>query len=193
MPLLCRKPGRSESTTHPVEGTVGAAGAEGVEGVVGVRRIPESFRVLSALPTLDYADRFTLRTDAAASPEQWARAMFGDLPSPTERFIWRGLLGLRLSGGPSPATVAGWRIAGRGEDWIRLEAASWFLAGNLVVHSPGGRVALGTFLHYRRHPGRALWPPLSAVHRRLAPGLLRDAEARVLAVPRPDREGAQGV
>ncbi|MFI1829762.1 hypothetical protein ACH41E_25465 [Streptomyces sp. NPDC020412] len=163
-----------------------------VEGAVGVRRIPEPFCALSSLPALAYVDRYTLNTEAAASPEQWARAMFGDVPSRGERFIWRGLLGLRLSRGRSAGTVAGWRIAERGDDWIRLEATSWFLAGNLVIQSSGGQVSLGTFLHYRRRLGGAIWPPLSAVHRRLAPGALRDAEARVLAPPRTERDGTAG-
>ncbi|MFJ6656054.1 hypothetical protein ACIQNG_06770 [Streptomyces sp. NPDC091377] len=48
------------------------------------------------------------------------------------------------------------------------------------MSTSGGRLSLATFLHYdRRLPGRAIWTPLSAVHRRLAPGLLRGAEARV--------------
>ncbi|WP_245239365.1 hypothetical protein [Streptomyces sp. MZ04] len=150
-----------------------------IDGAVGVRRLPEPFCALSSLPVIDYVDRFAIATDAVASPERWARAMFGDVPSPAERFIWRGLLGIRLSRGRSPQTVAGWRIAERGEDWIRLEAASWFLTGNLLVQAADGRVALGTFLRYDRWLGRWLWPPLSAVHRRLVPGVLRDAEAKV--------------
>jgi hypothetical protein len=72
---------------------------------------------------MDYADLFvlTLPTPAAATPEGWARAMFGNVPSPAERLIWRVLLGLRLACGRSSATVGGWRIGGRGTDWIRLE------------------------------------------------------------------------
>ena len=141
--------------------------------------IPESVRTLSSVPEIDYADRFGLVTDVRASPEQWARAMFGDVPSPGEVFIWRGVLGLRLSRHPSPATVAGWRIGGRGTDWIRLEAASWFLGANLVVQATDGEVSLGTFVRYERRLGRYLWPPLSAVHRFLVPRVLRDAEARI--------------
>lgn len=150
-----------------------------VGSAVGTHNIPESVRALSSLPDIDYADHFTLSTDADATPEQWARAMFGDVPSLAERFVWRGLLRLRLSRGRSPATVAGWRIAERGEDWIRLEAASWFLTGNLVVRATDGRVSLGTFLRYDRRLGRSVWPPLSAVHRRLVPGVLRDAAAKI--------------
>jgi hypothetical protein len=111
---------------------------------VGTHNIPESVRVLSLLPDIDYADQFTLATDVDATPEQWARAMFGDVPSVAELLIWRGLLGLRLSRGRSPATVAGWQIGERGDDWIRLEAASWFLTGNLLVQTPDGRVSLAT-------------------------------------------------
>jgi hypothetical protein len=150
-----------------------------VHRAVGTRNIPEPVRMLSSLPEIDYADQFTLSTHAHATPEQWARAMFGDVPSVGELLIWRGLLGLRLSPSRSPATVAGWQIGDRGDDWIRLEAGSWFLAGNLLVHTADGRVSLGTFLHYRRRLGDSVWPPLSAIHRRLVPGVLRHAAARL--------------
>lgn len=175
MPLFHRK----AETARRVPGRDGSRAGAGVEAVVGAHRIPEAFRALSTLPALHYADHFTLNTETAATPERWARAMFGDLPSPAERFIWRGLLGLRLSRGRSPDTVAGWRVAARGEDWIRLVAVSPLLAGELIVRSPRGQVSLSTFLHYRSGFGRTIWTPLSAVHRRLTPGLLRDAEAHV--------------
>ncbi|SCG54187.1 hypothetical protein GA0070609_2909 [Micromonospora echinaurantiaca] len=157
-----------------------------VDSAVGTHHIPAAVRALSSLPTIDYADLFTLRTEATATPEQWARAMFGDVPSVAELLIWRGVLGLRLSRGRSPDTVAGWRIDGRGDDWIRLQTASWFLTANLLVQTADGRVSLGTFLRYDRRLGRGVWPPSSAVHRRLVPGVLRAAAARV-ATSRPDR------
>jgi len=152
-----------------------------VDRVVEVHEVPRSVRALSSLPDPDYVDQFTLSTDIEAAPERWARVMFGNVPSVAELLIWRGLLGLRLARGRSPATVAGWRIGGRGEDWIRLEAASWFVTGNLLVQTADGQVALATFLHYDRCVGRGVWPPLSAIHRRVVPGLLRDAAARVAA------------
>jgi hypothetical protein len=149
--------------------------------VVEVHDVPGSVRALSSLPDPDYVDLFTLSTDVEAAPERWARAMFGDVPNPAELLIWRGLLGLRLARGRSPVTVAGWRIGGRGQDWIRLEAVSWFLTGNLLVQRADGQVSLATFLRYDRCVGRGVWPPLSAIHRRIVPGLLRDAAARVAA------------
>ncbi|MFI6318336.1 hypothetical protein ACIBG8_12490 [Nonomuraea sp. NPDC050556] len=147
--------------------------------IVGTDNLPESDRALSSLTGIDYADRFSLATDVEATPEEWARAMFGDVPNPGEVFIWRGLLQIRLSREPSPDTVAGWRIGGRGDGWIRLEAASWFLSCNLVVRAADGEVSLVTLLHYDRPLGHVVWPPLSAVHRRLAPGVLTKAADRL--------------
>ena len=152
-----------------------------VHGVVGVHEIPGSVRTLSSLPRIDYADRFALSTDAYATPEQWARAMFGDAPGFAEWFIWRGVLGLRLHRGRSPATVAGWRIGGRGEDWIRLETASSSLGANLIGQTAEGRVSLTTCLDQGRRRDELVWHRLSAVHRRLVPRVLRDAERRIRA------------
>ena len=152
-----------------------------VAGAVGTQNVPKAVRALSSVPDLDYVDHFTLVTDADATPERWARAMFGDVPSIAEQVIWRGLLQLRLSPGRSPATVAGWRIGGRGPDWIRLEAASWFLTANLIVRTVEGRVSLTTVLRYEQRLARRVWPPLSAVHRRLVPGVLRAAAASIRA------------
>ncbi len=154
----------------------------GVRGVVGVREVPEHVHTLGSLPGIDYADRFLLTTDVTATPEQWARAMFGDVPSVAEWCIWRGGLGLRLSQGRSPVTVGGWRVGARSEDWIRLEAASWFLRAEMLVQTAAGQVSWTTSLHHDRRVARVVWPPLSAVHRRLVPRVLRDAERRLRAV-----------
>lgn len=157
--------------------------ADVINSAVGVGKIPGSIRAFGSFRDPDYADLFTLSTDVRATPEQWARAMFGDVPGAGEVLIWRGLLGLRLARERSAMTVGGWRIGARGEDWIRLEAASWFLTGNLLVQATGGRVALATLLRYDRRVGHCWWPPLSAVHRRLVPGVLRGAAARAAAEP----------
>ncbi|MFF5217888.1 hypothetical protein [Micromonospora sp. NPDC000442] len=152
-----------------------------VGATVGAERLPASVRTLSSLSRIDYADHFVLPTNAAATVEQWARVMFGDTPDAIELFLWRGLMGLRLSRTPSADTVAGWRIGEQGDGWIRLEAASWFLAANLVVQASGDSVALGTFLRYDRWLAHLVWPPLSVLHRRLVPGVLRKAASRIAA------------
>jgi hypothetical protein len=153
-----------------------------VHSAVGADNLPESVRALSSLPAIDYADHFTIAAapEPAATPERWARAMFGDVPNAAELVIWRGLLGLRLTRRRSPTTVAGWQIGGRGEDWIRLETASWFLTANLLVQTAGGQVSLTTFLYYDQPLGNVVWPPLSAIHRRLVPGVLRGAAASIV-------------
>ena len=134
---------------------------------------------MTELSTVDYTDHFSVRSDAPGTAEQWARAMFGNEPSLGEIFIWRVVLGLRLSRGRSPGTVAGWRIGDRADDWIRLETESPTMTANLVVRAGGGEVSLTTMLRYDRAPARLIWPPLSAVHRFLVPRVLRDAAARM--------------
>ena len=144
-----------------------------------VRGVPASHRSVSSLSGIDYADRCTLATDVTATPEQWARAMFGDVPSAAEELIWRGVLGFRLDRRRSADTVGGWRVGGRGADWIRLETGSRRFRAEMVVRTAERRVSWTTCLRYDRLAGRLLWPPLSAVHRRLVPRVLAAAEARL--------------
>lgn len=160
-----------------------------ITGAVGVSEVEASVLERTGLPRVDYVDHFTLAPIAATSPtptaEQWARALFGDVPSLGERFIWQGFLQLRLANGRSPLTVAGWRIAeisddaGAGEGWIRLETESWALRASLVIHTDGESVSLTTALQYDRPIGSVVWPPLSAVHRRLIPSLFHPADAQL--------------
>ncbi|WP_165962787.1 DUF2867 domain-containing protein [Occultella glacieicola] len=136
-------------------------------------------RTLSSLASLDYVDRVSMRTAVVASAQDWARAMFGDEPDLAERAIWHGLLRLRLSPSRSRDTLAGWRIAAVERDWIRLEADSGLVSGNLIVTTGDGRVALTTCLSYRHVAGRVVWGVLAPIHRTLAPSLVRTAESRL--------------
>lgn len=146
--------------------------------------IPQAVRALSPTDP-DYIDVFTLITHDAShrSPEQWARAAFEDVAGLQGQFIWRVLLGLRLQRRASPDHVAGWRIADRSDRGIRLEAHSWMLTGHLVVQVDDEQVSLATIVRYDRPIAARIWSPLSSVHRRLAPGLLRDAHK--VQQPRP--------
>lgn len=150
-----------------------------VRRVLGLDGGGQVVRALASLDRLDYADVFTLATATAVAPEDWARAMFGDSPTAVERLIWRGCLGMPLSPSPAPDVIAGWPVDGRGRNWIRLHNASPMMAGNLVIHIGDGEVSLGTFIRYDRRRGQLVWAVLAPLHRRLAPGLLRDAEATV--------------
>ncbi|MFD0360486.1 hypothetical protein ACFQZZ_03370 [Nocardia sp. GCM10030253] len=137
--------------------------------------VPEAVRALSTIADPDYVDLFTLVTSDASSwsPEQWARAAFEDVAGLAGQFIWRALLGLRLERRPSH--VAGWTIVDRGDNWLTLEARSWMLTGNLVIQVEREHLSLATFLRYDKPMGKRVWATLSAKHRKVAPGLLRDA------------------
>ena len=152
-----------------------------VEGVVGSDNLPQSARSHSSLPHISYADRFTLSTDTDSTPQQWARAIFGGTPNRSQRFIWGGLLGLRLVREPSEATIAGWRIGGHGKDWIRLENSSWFMNANLLVQKIDGKVSLATLIQYTHWFARLWWPPLAIIHRFIVPRMLLKAAEKVRA------------
>jgi len=136
------------------------------------RTIPEAIRSLSGMESPDYSDLFTVRLKGAAdaSPEQWARTAVEDVAGRGGQFIWRRVLGLRLTS--RPERVGGWRIADRGERWIRLEASSWFLTAHLVTRVDDRQLSAGTFIRYDHPIAPLIWVPASAGHRRLMPGLL---------------------
>lgn len=150
--------------------------SDSVQTVLQQRNVPEAIRSLSTMSP-DYVDLFTARTRGAAgrSPEQWARAGVGDAAGLAGQFVWRVLLGLGLGPRRSPDHVGGWKIADRGESWIRLEAASWFLTAHIVVQVEEEQLSVATFIRYDLRLARLVWPPLSIGHRQAMPGLLRHA------------------
>ena len=58
----------------------------------------------------------------------------------------------------------GWKIADRGDSWIRLEAASWFLTGHVLVHVDNDQLSLASFVRYDRPLATLVWPPVSLIH-----------------------------
>lgn len=158
------------------------------ESVLPVRQqrdVPEAILALSTITNPDYVDLFTLTTSDASdwSSEQWARAAFEDVAGLSGQFIFRVLLGHRLKWRPSWEYVAGWKIADRGDGWLRLEAHSWMLTGHLVVQVDHEEVSLATFVRYHRPTGSRIWSLLSKVHRHVAPGFLRDTHKVLQARP----------
>jgi hypothetical protein len=136
--------------------------------VVGPTNIPGEIRRLTPLANLDYADMFTVTTSAAKdkSPEEWARAGFEETPI-ARRFAsvaW-GILGLRLGPRHSPDYVHGWKIADRGEDWIRIETASWYMPTHLVLYRDDRQASLVLFVRYDRPIAKLIWPLFAPGHR----------------------------
>jgi hypothetical protein len=144
------------------------------------REVPDAIRSLGALVNADYADIVTATLDETPSgtPEQLIRATLDGVPRALLCFIpfvQRAFLGLRLKLRPSPDRLLGWKIADRGESWIRIEAASWFLTGHVVMQIDEGRISFASFIRYDRRLAAYVWPPVSLVHRQVALALVRSA------------------
>jgi hypothetical protein len=148
-----------------------------VSAVVGLRDVPEGIARVNTLANPDYVDVFTITLRGAKdnSPEEWARAALENTPTGRSApLLWR-FIGLRLGPRPSSQHVQGWTITGRAEDWIRMEAASWFMTANAVVKVDDGQLSCALFVRYDRSIAAVLWPPVSVMHRRAMPRLLRQA------------------
>ena len=145
--------------------------------VVRAEDAPAPIRAVAAMPDADYVDVSVLRVDDADnwSPDEWARAVLESAPA-ARRFAfipWRVLLGLRLGPWPSPDHVHGWRVAARGDDWVRIEAASWLMTCHAVARVEQHRVEVALLVRYD-HPLAALWwPAISVAHRLAMPVILR--------------------
>ena len=153
-----------------------------VSTAVGLADVPDAIRAAVTIAEPDYADTVMVATGVTedVSPEVWARTVLERTSTgrsaPT---LWR-LLGLRLGPRPSTDHVQGWRIAGRGSDWIRLEVTSWMMTAEAVVHVADGKVSLSLFVRYDQPVAAFIWPPVSVMHRRVVPVMIHQAE-RVLA------------
>jgi hypothetical protein len=143
------------------------------------REVPETIRSLGALADSDYADIVTATVDETPTdPDQAVQAVLKNLSRGLVLFVpfvQRVVLGLRLKLRPSPDHLLGWKIAERGENWIRIEAASWFLTGHVVMHADEGQLSFASFIRYDRRLAAFVWPPVSLIHRQVALALVRNA------------------
>ena len=143
------------------------------------RTIPASISELDVLGS-DYIDLFVAGTHTfGASAEDWARAAVEGAPAAGRFLAWRVACALRLEREGLPGTIGGWRVVDRGEEWIRVEARSWFMTANMVFRVERERVLFATIVRYDHPAGRAIWGGVSTVHRRVAPDFLRGAVVRM--------------
>ncbi|HZA86827.1 MAG TPA: hypothetical protein VE466_08110 [Acidimicrobiales bacterium] len=145
--------------------------------VVGLSDIPETIRSHDTLTNPDYVDVFTAPASGATdrTPEEWARAVLEETPTGRAApALWRRL-GLRLGPTPSAEHVQGLKIAARGDDWIRLETASWFMTAHGIVHTDDHQLSIALCIRYDHPIASVVWMPESAVHRRAVPVMLRQA------------------
>jgi hypothetical protein len=90
-------------------------------------------------------------------------------------FAWRSFLGMRLGPSRSPDYISGLKIAARGEDWVRIEAASWMIVAVLVFKVDEARLSWASFVRYDRRLAALVWPAGSIVHRNVGFALMRRA------------------
>jgi hypothetical protein len=164
--------------TRPVAETEEAAPA--APSLAWQRDVPESLRSLDGLARPDYADLFTARANGVSeqAAEEWARAALEGAPDHLRLaavLAQRLLLGLRLGPLRSPNYILGWKIAERGNDWVRIEATSWMMAASLVFKVDEVGLSVATFVRYDRRLAAVIWPPISIVHRKVGLAMMRHA------------------
>ncbi len=71
--------------------------------------------------------------------------------------------------------MGGWKIGHRGDGWLRVEAASWFMTVHIVFEVDSEEVSFATFVRYDRLIAAFVWPPVSIMHRQAVPVLLHYA------------------
>lgn len=151
-----------------------------ITSFVGVDSLPPQIRS-RALPDADYADLTTIATPVArdSSPEEWLRALLeeGSIGRHAAPRLWRRI-GLRLGPAGSADHVQGWRIADQGQDWIRIQTASWYMTAEAVLLVEDARVSLALLLRFDQPPmARAVWAVVGPGHRRGVPRMLAQAVA----------------
>jgi hypothetical protein len=162
-----------------------------VQAAVQEHCVPEAIRSLTTFEPLDYVDLFVAPAEDAmgTSAEEWARAAIEGAPAVGRFLAWQVCCALRLQHAPSSDRIAGWSIAGRGSDWIRLEAESWFMTAQMVFRVERGRVSFATFIRYDRPIAALIWGMASIAHRQVAPGFVHGAVRRVARMRRATSGG----
>lgn len=96
------------------------------------------------------------------------------------RFLrWQAALSLRLDSTDSLERVAGWRNGLRGDRSIRVEASPWFMSANMIFKGDEEQLSFATLIRYDEAIAPFLWGPTPAIHRRVAPEVLRASLRRV--------------
>jgi hypothetical protein len=151
--------------------------SERVPPLAWQRDVPESIRSLGGLANPDYQDLFTATTNEASDKpaDDWARVVLEGAPDHLRLAVFlaqRFLLGLRLGPHRSPDYILGWKIADRGDSWVRIEAASWMMTASLVFKVDEARLSMATFVRYDRRMASLVWPPGSILHRKIGLALM---------------------
>lgn len=157
-----------------------------VMGVLAKTSVPEVVRAINPLDNPNFTDAYEADTSEAAprSPEDWARSVFEGAPAAMRCFLlvgWRSVLGLRLGPRHSVDHILGWHVLDRAANSVTLELQSWFLSCHIVFWADKSKLVFSTSVRYERKIGAVIWPPVSIIHRRAVPYVVRHAVGRAVS------------
>ncbi len=138
-------------------------------------------RVRSAMPNTGFsaaernpdfacAYEIAVAADDPRSSEQWARAAWEGAPAPVRWFMragWRFVLGFRLGPQRSADHILGWHILDRRPEETVCQLRSGLMGAYNTFRLADGHLVWSTFITYDRQVARAIWPPVSLLHRLL--------------------------
>lgn len=149
-----------------------------------VNRIDPDAALLACttLDRVDHVDAHLIHSRPASSrsPEQWAREILENVSKTRQLSLRAGwtMLGLKLHIGDADA-IAGWPIAHRDADYLRLRGDSLSgLTGELVTRVAGDGVAFATFVQLDGPVARLLWSRTVSLHLNIVRQLLTEAAER---------------
>ena len=143
---------------------------------------PDTLYAYCTLDRVDHVDTHLLVTDQpfAKTPEQWAREIMEGPSVAMRARLTTGwtMLGLRVHHRGRDA-IAGWPIAHRDTDYVRLQADSLLgLTGQLVTRVTEGGIEFTTFAQLDNAWARAMWARVLPTHLEIVERLLREAAER---------------
>lgn len=142
----------------------------------------DTLRACCTLDRIDHVDTHLLVTDRAGdmAPEWWAREILEGPPAVMRARLTAGwtMLGLPVHH-RGPDAIAGWPIAHRDTEYLRLQGDSVLgLTGQLVTRVTDGGVEFATFVRLGNPMARALWATVLPTHLKIVDSLLRGAAER---------------
>lgn len=142
----------------------------------------DTLRACCTLDRVDHVDTHLLATDQprTRTPEQWAREILEGPSAVMRARLTAGwtMLGLRVHQ-RGPDTIAGWPIAHRDAEYVRLQGDSLLgLTGQLVARVTDDGVEFATFVQLANPVARALWARVLPTHLEIVESLLRGAAER---------------
>lgn len=142
----------------------------------------DTLHMCCTLDRVDHVDTHLLATDEplARTPEQWTREILEGPSAAMPARLTAGwtMLGLRVHHRGQDA-IAGWPIAHRDADYVRLQGDSLLgLTGQLVTRVTDRGVEFATFVQLDNALARATWARILPTHLEIVERLLRQAAER---------------